>query len=325
MGKTISVIIPVYNVEKYLPTCMDSLLAQSYKDLEIILIDDGSPDDSGRLCDEYAARDARIRVIHQINGGAANAKNAGLRIATGYYLTFLDSDDYIETDAYEHMVSVLEECDADVLQCAYRDVFVGRKEDQYVLNERREFSVENYLERYTTDWTCGLLWDKLYKRVLFDGIFFEEGHVVDDEFFTYQGIMNAQKVVYDPHIIYNYRKRKSSATGNVNYQERTIGDRLDYLQQRRRKIAERYPTLKKKFDEHYMNMCLWLSVHPYISKELLHRIRTLVKEYVKAPDTGYIPFHQRVQLWKLCHTSIDKLMERKRAPEDIISPDEYYE
>ena len=104
MADRISVIIPVYNVAAYLPECMESILRQDHEDLEIILIDDGSTDESGMICDRYAARDSRIRVIHQKNGGAAAAKNAGLRIATGEYLSFADSDDYLEPGAYSHML-----------------------------------------------------------------------------------------------------------------------------------------------------------------------------------------------------------------------------
>ena len=104
MNNIISVIIPVYNVEKYIVQCLESVLNQSYKELEVILIDDGSTDRSGEICDFYAKKDGRVRVIHQENGGAARAKNAGLRIATGKYLSFVDSDDYLANNAYGYMV-----------------------------------------------------------------------------------------------------------------------------------------------------------------------------------------------------------------------------
>ena len=106
MDGLISVIIPVYNVAAYLPQCLDSVLSQDYEALEVILIDDGSKDESGAICDAYAARDSRVRVIHQQNAGGAAAKNAGLRIATGEYLTFVDSDDWLEPDAYASMMAL---------------------------------------------------------------------------------------------------------------------------------------------------------------------------------------------------------------------------
>ena len=109
MKDVISVIVPVYNVSAYLPECLDSILSQDYEKLEVILIDDGSTDDSGAICDAYAQRDNRIRVIHQNNGGAAAAKNAGLRAAAGEYLSFADSDDFLEPGAYAYMMSLLKE------------------------------------------------------------------------------------------------------------------------------------------------------------------------------------------------------------------------
>ena len=105
--KKISVIVPIYNTEKYLKRCFDSILSSTYENLEVILVDDGSPDNSGKICDEYAARDSRIRVIHKKNGGLSSARNAGLDIATGDYVTFVDSDDYIASDIYEKLVACM--------------------------------------------------------------------------------------------------------------------------------------------------------------------------------------------------------------------------
>ena len=276
MEKTISVIVPVYNVASYLPQCMESLLNQSYKALEIILIDDGSTDDSPALCDGYARLDKRVRVIHQNNGGAASAKNAGLHIATGEYLTFVDSDDYLELDAYAFMVAAMETHGADVVQCGYRDVFTHSQINRLSSDETVKYTKIDYLRRYTQDWTCALLWDKLYKRSLFGGVFFEEGHIVDDEFFTYQGIMNAQMVIYLPRIVYNYRKRKSSVTGRLDYRQRTILDKLDYLQKRRKNVTDRFPILKPDFEKHYVNMLLWLAFDSYSTEESIRQIKELV-------------------------------------------------
>ena len=116
----VSVIIPVYNVEQYLRRCIDSVLAQTYTDLEIILVDDGSPDGSGAICDEYAAKDSRIKVIHQANAGVSAARNAGMDLASGEYLAFIDSDDFIEPEMYEQMLAAAEKTGADVVECNYR-------------------------------------------------------------------------------------------------------------------------------------------------------------------------------------------------------------
>ena len=178
MKDVISVIVPVYNVAAYLPECLDSILSQDYDKLEVILIDDGSTDDSGAICDAYARRDGRIRVIHQKNGGAAAAKNAGLRAATGEYLSFADSDDFLEPGAYAYMLALLKENDADIVRCAFQNRFRTRTEQWLAGEDRCVMEGKAFLVRFTTDWTCGLLWNKLYKRALFDGIFFEEGHKI---------------------------------------------------------------------------------------------------------------------------------------------------
>ena len=135
MNQTISVIVPVYNVEAYLPQCVDSILHQDYPDLEVILIDDGSTDHSGEICDRYATADSRIRVIHQKNGGAAAAKNAGLRIAAGEYLSFVDSDDYLEPNVYGFMLETLLDNQADAVQFSFREVFRSRTEEQLLTPE----------------------------------------------------------------------------------------------------------------------------------------------------------------------------------------------
>ena len=322
MEKVISVIIPVYNVEKYLPTCMESVLGQTYPALEVILIDDGSTDSSGRLCDQYAAKDSRVRVIHQKNAGAGAAKNTGLRAATGEYLAFLDSDDYLETDAYEHMVSLLEQSGAEVVQCSFRNVFVTNHQDVVTLPQRQEFTVREYLLRFTTDWTCGMMTEKLYQRWLFDGIFFEEGNVIDDDYFTYQGIMNCQKVIRDPKVIYNYRQRKSSVTVRTDYRERTITDRLDYLVKRKKKISQRFPELKKAFDLHYLRMLLWLSEDPWITQRSLKQIQTAAEDYLADRGNTRPSWGMARRLKKLRKASYVPTQGQSPAVEDMSN---YYD
>ena len=169
MNQTISVIVPVYNVEKYLSQCADSILSQDYSDLEVIFIDDGSTDASGQICDQYAEKDPRVRVIHQKNGGAAAAKNAGLRMASGKYLSFVDSDDYLEPNVYGGLVRTLLDTGADVVQGSFREIYRNRAEEQRVSEETLEGY--EYLLRFPKDFSCALLWNKLYRRELFAGVF----------------------------------------------------------------------------------------------------------------------------------------------------------
>ncbi len=259
MKDVISVIIPVYKVEQYLRECLDSVLSQDYEKLEVILIDDGSPDNSGAICDEYAAKDSRVKVIHQKNGGAAAAKNAGLRIATGEYLSFVDSDDTLEPGAYRYMRNLMEETGADIVQCAFRDVYVGRSEDQIFRQGRIQEDKISYLTRLPEDWTCSLLWNKLYKRSLYEGVFFEEGHRIDDEYFTYQGFLKDRKIVLDDRIIYNYRRRASGAMSSPEAAYQRFQDKLDSMEKRRKMVLKHRPQLRKVYDQYYLDALWYLS------------------------------------------------------------------
>lgn len=316
MKDVISVIVPVYNVAAYLPECLESLLGQDHEKLEILLINDGSTDESGTICDEYAARESRIRVIHQKNGGAAAAKNAGLRAATGEYLSFVDSDDYLEPESYGYMLNRLKSTDADVGVFAFRNVLRTRKED-HVAEKKSVIDGREYLVRFTRDWTCALLWNKLYKRSLFDGIFFEEGHRIDDEYFTYQGIMNAKTVVTDDRIIYNYRRRASSAMLNPVARERLALDRIDYLSKRREKVGKRFPELKKDFDIQYLDALTYLPDDPENSEESLRVIKAKLKEYLLQPGNTMPPKHLWRGLFRTYFTGTKNLLSQRRTPEAV--------
>ena len=326
MEKLISVIVPIYNVEKYLPECIESILNQSYRYLEVILIDDGSTDQSGIICDKYSEQDSRVKVIHQKNGGAANAKNAGLMAATGTYLAFVDGDDYLETDAFSYMVRLLEERYADVVQACFRKVYRNRHSNNVCATEKiLEFSPENYIRKYTTDWTCGLLWDKLYKRKLYENIFFEEGHKIDDEFFTYQGIMRAKKIVYCPTVVYNYRQRKSSVMYTESSQQKIVLDKLEYLDKRRRAVISNFPELKQIFNEHYLNMLLSLSQDPYLTSQSIREIKKLLNEFFQERDSCRIPLGLKFELWKLQYSSEKKLLKSVRCSQKEFSTEDYFE
>lgn len=273
----ISVIIPVYNVEKYISQCLDSVCNQTNKDLEIILVDDGSTDASGRICDEYACHDKRIQVIHQKNSGAAAAKNVGLQVASGEYLSFVDSDDFLEPNAYRYMIQIMQTQNADVVQCSYRDVFKNHMKDHILKNTT--LNQIDFLALFTEDWTCALLWDKLYRRSLFEGISFETGHKIDDEYFTYRGIMNAKNIVRDSQIVYNYRKRASSVMYSSTSAQQIITDRIDYLRKRRKNVIAYFPQLRAVYDNHFLNMMIILSRDENITKEHLKLIQLYLKEY----------------------------------------------
>lgn len=319
----ISVIIPVYNVEKYISQCLESVCNQTYEDLEIILVDDGSTDNSGEICEKYACKDKRIHVIHQENNGAAAAKNSGLQISTGKYLSFVDSDDFLELDAYKHMIKVLQDYEADVVQCSYRDVFKDHAEAHAL--KKVTLNQIDFLALFTEDWTCALLWDKLYKKSLFEEIFFETGHKIDDEYFTYRGIMNAKKIVRDNQIVYNYRKRASSVMYSPTSAQRIISDRIDYLSKRRKKVIARYPQLRAVYDNHFLNMMIILSRDENVTEENLKSIRLCIKEYFHEKQHTKPDYRLFPSLGKLMFSCSEKNLSKQKATQPLKNLDSFFE
>lgn len=324
MKDKISVIIPVYNVAQYLPQCLDSVLNQDHEDLEVILINDGSKDDSGAICDRYAAQDARIKVIHQKNAGAAAAKNAGLRIATGKYLSFVDSDDYLEPNVYGYMLNVLKEHDADAAQFAFREVYKNRAEDQVLYTGREVTDSKTYLVRFTKDWSCPLLWNKLYKRELYDGVFFEEGHKIDDEYFTYQGFLRECKIVRDDRIVYNYRKRASSVMGSAETAAQRVLDTLDSMIKRREHVLKVFPELRREFDENYLDVVWYMSENEGNTAESLKQIKWYLRQYFREQGHSRPPKFLWLRLLRLYISDIDTLLKTCRKNCLELNTDDYF-
>ncbi len=324
MDGVISVIVPVYNVAAYLPQCLDSILGQDYENLEVLLIDDGSKDDSGAICDAYAARDSRIRVIHQKNGGAAAAKNAGLRVATGEFLSFVDSDDFLEPNVYGYMVELLRSTGADAAEFGFSDLYRNREEDQVLYDQRQMVSGREYLIRFTTGWTGALLWNKLYKRQLFQGVFFEEGHKIDDEYFTYQGFLTAETVVLDNRIIYHYRRRSSSVMQSVEAREQRQIDRIDALEKRRRKVTETVPELKQVFNTHYVDALIYMSEYPENTPRTIRLLKQHMWAYLTHPGNTLPPKRFWKGIFRLTVTPEDRLLELCSGEVSQPDPESYF-
>lgn len=244
MKKTplVSVIVPVYNVEACLPKCVDSILKQSYQNLEILLVDDGSPDNCGSICDRYAGMDTRIRVIHKENGGLSSARNTGLAVATGECIGFVDSDDWIEPDMYARMVSLLEAYDAQMV-CAGRydvDETTGAKtvglcpaKEECITGE--ELAGRIFLWAGCDSSAC----DKLYRRELLQGFRYPEGKVCEDVPVTYRLALKAQRAVLCDKPLYNYFHRTGSISKGFVISEKTF----HYS----RHTAEIYPYIQENY------------------------------------------------------------------------------
>ena len=211
----VSVIVPVYNVEEYLCRCVDSILSQTYHNLEVILVDDGAKDNSGTICDDYAARDARVRVVHKENGGLSSARNAGIDIARGDYLEFVDSDDWIEPDAVESMVSMVLEHQVELVVGGRYDVKAktGQRKVGLCPPKTEVISGEEMVSRmFRWDNCDSAAPDKLFHRRLFSQIRFPYGKVCEDVPIMYKIVLDAGQVALLSKPIYNYFHRPGSIT-----------------------------------------------------------------------------------------------------------------
>ena len=215
----ISVIVPVYQCEEFLSACIESILRQTYQDLEVILVDDGSPDGAGTICDDYAAKDTRIRVIHQANQGVSAARNVGLDMASGDLIAFVDSDDTVEPDMYDLMVKIIQDYEADIAHCGYRKVhFDGSTKEVLgtgvlLVQDAWEASECLLKGKYFT----GGLWTKIHRKQLFQGIRFDpELKINEDVWLNVQIFRNARKLVFWDVPKYCYYERSESATRMVD-------------------------------------------------------------------------------------------------------------
>ena len=291
----VSIIVPVYGVEAYLPACVDSLLAQTYKNLEIILVDDESPDGCPAICDAYAARDSRVKVLHKKNGGAASARNTGLDAARGDYISLVDSDDWVSKNFIEFLLQLLWETHSDVYVCSFSNVFQnGRTENPIAYPHLATVSQVDFLERFLVDWTCGMATNKLFRADVLNNVRYEEGHKIDDEFFTYKAIMNCNQVVISDEILYWYRMRKSSVmTSASQCQERILRDKLEYLESRYRDVGNRYPELRTKYLADFADNLIRLRGQSAEYPVLWKRINRKMMQYLFAVMTAKSSLSQK--------------------------------
>ena len=240
MSKLLSIIVPVYNVSKYINKCIDSIIAQTYDNIEIIIVDDGSPDDCPQICDMYAKKDSRIKVIHKQNGGLSSARNAGLDIAKGDYIGFVDSDDWIEPTMYEEMISFMESESCDACECAINlvdnsstkrikqtenEVLSGRDALKHHLNEFHRYDIPR-----------PSVWSKLYKKDFWKTNRFPVGKIHEDYLLTCMVLYESKKYGIIHKGLYNHLTSNPTSIVNTKfsvrdlYKERQCQFRIDYLE-----------------------------------------------------------------------------------------------
>ena len=219
MEYKISVIIPVYNVEDYIRQSIDSVLNQTYKNLEIILVDDGSKDNSGKICDEYKNVDERIKVIHKINSGVSSARNVGIDIATGKYIMFLDSDDFLEKNACELLYKAIEKVNTEYVMGNYiYTTFEGEKWDRpmFDIQENFEVTITDYKKSFFV--MNSVVWNKIFKRDFIETnkLRFAEGALAEDAIFTSFLYTHTDKGYFIKDVILNYRQNKENVSISTN-------------------------------------------------------------------------------------------------------------
>ena len=283
----ISIIIPVYKVEKYLEKCIESVLKQTYTNLQIILVDDGSPDNCGKICDEYAKKDARIEVIHKANGGLSDARNVGISIAKGKYIGFVDSDDYIKTDMYEKLINLIKKYNADISVCNLYDVIDGKEYIRNKENGIQEYNRIEILKEILLDKNIqSYAWNKLYKKELFDEIKYPIGKKYEDIGTTFYVFEKCNKIVVTSEPKYYYLKRADSLVNNVT--ESTILDYTEIIIQRYL-YAKQHVKELSKYNNYYLTKTL-ITAHNDIEKlekisdkmqEEYQNLYNLVKEIIE--------------------------------------------
>lgn len=209
----ISIVIPVYNVERYLRRCVDSVIAQTYANIEIILVDDGSTDASGDICEEYAGKDVRIKVIHQENGGLSSARNTGIEEAKGEYLTFIDSDDFVDRRYAGRLYELIQEYGADISIAGFVKFkkFSGIKTKAIKNPSVREYDgISAISDMWYQKTIPNFAWAKMYKRKLFEGIRYPVGKLYEDLGTTYRLFYKARRIVYSAEPLYFYFQRSDS-------------------------------------------------------------------------------------------------------------------
>ena len=266
----VSIIVPVYNVESYLKRCLESIINQTYKNIEIILIDDGSTDNSSSICDNYQEIDKRIKVIHQKNMGLSSARNKGLEIATGDYIWFIDSDDYIELNSLEVIIPYLKKYDIVVFN--YNEI-INKK-----ITKIKSFYNYNDIETKYLLSHCNA-WNKIYKRELFNNNLFPEKHIYEDLYLIPTLILKTNKIVFLDKYLYNYVQRNNSLKNSAN---NTL-DRIYALNNLYIKLNNKY---KEEVEYLFIYNLLITSLIEEVTNNCKYNIKELNK-YVSSKSPKY--------------------------------------
>ena len=335
LNELITVIIPIYNVDKYLKRCLNSVLNQEYTNIQVILVDDGSTDKSSVICDEYVKNENRFEVIHINNQGVSHARNEGIRLAKGKYVTFVDADDWVERKIYVKLHENIKKYNADISICNYRTMY-----DENVITKNINKSQISILEKNNAiellieeQYFGGFLMNKLFNVDAIRGITLNEDiYILEDLLFCYQVFNNARKIVYDSADLYNYYQRETSALHEKYSWKNLTGIWVwEYLRKEeirkgnssivnRISIRELMPIIKSMF---YLKKDLMNKKCLYSYEWLKHKKKIYLNEVIKAPNTS---IKEKIRIFIWCITpgltimlgNIKKLMNKRRRKNENI-------
>ena len=312
MQPLLSIIVPIYNVEQYLDRCIQSILNQTYQNLEIILVDDGATDCSGAIADSYAAKDKRIKVFHKENGGLSDARNYGLEHVTGDYILFIDSDDFIVNIMCERLITVASSNNADIVSCNY---YIYRGDDDIsihtmsVQDDKRTFTGMDMLRYYllkTEPFDLNVVWNKIFKLDLFNGVepvHFPKGRVQEDNFTIFRLFLNANSIVTVNEPLYYYVQRAGSIM--ANFTRRFMIDTIESHMYMSDYLMNHCSSVKNELQLYLLNSYVELSRRVCANKckkecnDLLIQYKHYVLDHTA--DTSHNP------LWK-CKQYIKRLL-----------------
>lgn len=341
MQDKISVIVPIYNVEKYLKYCLNSILEQTYENLEIILVDDGATDGCAEICDEYKLKDGRIKVIHKTNGGLADARNTGLKQATGEYISFIDSDDYIYPTFYEELYNIMKKYNSDISECEFMRINVdnienckniidaenNKRNTMEVIEENIEALDHLYGPRLHPYLKKVVVWNKLYKKSVLENIQFPVGKLHEDEYTTYQILYKSSKIASTNRILHGYMQTNNSIMRQEIKQKR-IEDNLDaYYKSSEFFNKNSEPEIEIKSRRRYLENCVELAgkVHKSNGKDKQEQLEYITNLFMENYTLHINKIEEVIKNEK--EIEIVKLL--KKAYEDTkmkeILPPEYWE
>ncbi len=232
----VSIIVPVYKVEKYLDKCVDSIVNQTYKDIEIILVDDGSPDNCPKMCDDWAKKNNRIKVIHKENGGLSDARNEGLKIATGDYVGFVDGDDVVSNVMYEKLIDLISNSNSQISMCQFARFVEGDSPNYTIKDDVSVFGQNEALKEILKEKIGNHVCNKLFKRDLFDNISFTKGVAYEDIFIFYKLVLKANKIAITDSKLYGYMQRRDSITNGCSV--KNVKDYMNAINTRYNDLAD---------------------------------------------------------------------------------------